>query len=154
MLVVNVSNELNASAFVSSAVLTLEPTIIPFIQWQSQGSPEMDYAVRESIQTPIVTTPQSVTVLSIPMDTELAGWYIKSLLLTEIQHTPEGSIAKTWLEGVCEYGTSKDENEALSDLVTSLGEYRESLEDREDSLGESARKDLIYLRKLIDRISG
>ena len=41
--------------------------------------------------------------------------------------------------------------EAIIDLVISLGEYHESLEEHEEDLGDSARRDLDCLRRLIRR---
>jgi hypothetical protein len=61
-------------------------------------------------------------------------------------------VATTWLEGVLEYGNGATANDSLADLIVSIGEYRESLERREEDLGDSALRELSYLRRLISRI--
>ena len=76
---------------------------------------------------------------------------MKSVILVQVSRTRRESVATTWLEGVAEYGTGAGDNEAISDLVVSLGEYRKALEKRERKLGDSARKELDCLRRLIER---
>ncbi len=52
---------------------------------------------------------------------------------------------------VQEYGVGPTLDEAIQDLLTSLSDYRESLEAREKTLGEEALEDLKQLRALIRR---
>ena len=70
----------------------------------------------------------------------------------QIRYTPKEYVAATWLEGIAEYGAAQGQTEAVADLVVSLGEYKESLEKRETKLGDSARRELDYLRRLIKRV--
>ena len=52
--------------------------------------------------------------------------------------------------GTSEYGISAVAPDAITDLIISLGEYRESLERREERLGDSALRELSALRRLIE----
>ena len=52
---------------------------------------------------------------------------------------------------VQEYGIGETFDEAIEDLLTSLSDYYESLEAREDRLAESEANDLAELRQLIRR---
>jgi len=122
------------------------------IQWESESSAEIRLVVHKPVKTPNLHKLSSVTTLSIPRDSEIAGWHLKSLLLVQISHTQKGSVATTWLEGIAEYGAAKNESGAIIDLVVSLGEYLEALERREKDLGDSARNELNYLRRLIERL--
>ena len=112
---------------------------------------------RDFITSPSIIIPgtfcRTVTAVVIPHDTSIAGWHLKSLLLVEITPADMEFVATTWLEGVAEYGTGETEADAKTDLVVSLGEYREALEERQDKLGDSALRELDYLRKLIERSS-
>ena len=74
---------------------------------------------------------------------------LKTQLLMEIRRNRDQCIASTWLEGVVEYGVGDSDSEAIVDLVYSLGDYRVSLLKRKDSLGESAKRDLKLLERLI-----
>ena len=72
-------------------------------------------------------------------------------LLVEVESSDsDGFMATIWLMSI-EYGTGASEHAAIADLFSSLGEYRESLETREDRLSEPALSDLQKLRKLIRR---
>ena len=75
---------------------------------------------------------------------------MESVMLVQISHARRESVATIWLEGIAEYGTGAGDSEAISDLVVSLGEYRKSLEKRERKLGDSARKELDCLVRLIE----
>lgn len=52
---------------------------------------------------------------------------------------------------VQEYGIGETVESAIEDLLTSLSDYRESLEAREEKLAESEANDLAELRRLIRR---
>lgn len=121
------------------------------IPWSSETSPEIRITVHKPANTPVIRQMSSITVLTIPRESNIAGWHVKSLLVVQISHTHKESVATTWLEGIAEYGTGKGENEAIIDLVGSLGEYRDALERRKRKLGDSARKELECLRRLIER---
>ena len=157
------TNKLKASAFVSNPIIRAVPSLNPSIirvvplsssplQWEWEGSTEITLVVHKPVKTPNFRKPTSVTILSIPRDSKIAGWHLKSLLLVQMSHTRKGSVATTWLEGIAEYGAAKNESGAITDLVVSLGEYLEALERREKDLGDSARKELNCLLKLIKRL--
>jgi len=135
------TNELHASAFVSSESIFVEVSSGPTIELPHQ----------KPVGTPNPHTQESTTVLAIP-SREIGEWRLKTTLL--VQLVPSSShewLAMTWLEGVPEYGTGEGDVEAIEDLVASIGEYRESLERREDKLGESAKRELGYVKRLVER---
>ena len=77
------------------------------------------------------------------------NWELATNLLTTLC-IPSGSwVATTYLADIPEYGIGKSQAEAIADLLTSLSDYRESLEDREERLGPSAVDDLAKLRTLL-----
>lgn len=82
----------------------------------------------------------------------MGAWRLKSVILVRIRRTRKEFLATTWFEGIEEYGAGEGETEAIKDLVVSLGEYREALERRAATLGDSARRELHYLCKLIERV--
>jgi hypothetical protein len=71
-------------------------------------------------------------------------------LFVDVSTTRQQVLATTYLT-VAEYGVGESMDEALVDLLTSLSDYRESLEKREDRLGPPAAADLDKLRKLVQR---
>jgi len=75
------------------------------------------------------------------------GHRLKSLLLVTLRTSESGVLAITYLD-TQEYGWGKTEDEAITDLMTSLVEYMESLEVRRDRLGDPALTDLNKLRML------
>lgn len=156
------TNKLKASAFVSNPIIRAVPLsnppiirVVPLssspLQWELEGNVEIRLVVHKPVKTPIPRKPSSVTVLLIPRKSEICGWRLKSAILVQVSRTRRESVATTWLEGIAEYGTGAGDNEAISDLVVSLGEYRKSLEKRERKLGDSARKELDCLVRLIER---
>jgi hypothetical protein len=68
--------------------------------------------------------------------------------MAEISTSGREVMASTYLE-IAEYGVGASLEDAVADLLTSLSDYRESLEKREDRLGPPAVDDLERLRKLI-----
>ena len=146
-----VINELHPSSFVSSPEIEVK-TWSKSADWsKSQTSPELRIIVHKPWKTPGFRKSNTLTVFALPRDTKIASWHLKTMLLIQIRHTRRESLATTWFEGMAEYGTGQGQSEAITDLVNSLGEYRESLEKREKNLGGSARKELDYLRRLIER---
>ncbi len=146
-----VSNELPASFTVYNPKISVNISFSPVIDIHTITSPQIKWQVLKPTSTPYLKKVSSLTVLTISRDTPIAGWKFKSILLVRIQDSPDESIATSWLEGVLEYGTGKGHQEAIEDLVVSLGEYLESLEKQYDILGDSARRELDTLRKLIER---
>ncbi len=82
---------------------------------------------------------------------QLGNWQLASGLLVALQQTTSQIVVATWLETVEEYGIGATPEEAIADLISSLGEYKESLGKRREQLGPSALRDLVCLQKLIER---
>lgn len=78
-------------------------------------------------------------------------WELATDLTVSVQASREEVLANTHMT-VQEYGVGSTLDEAIQDLLTSLSDYRESLEAREKTLGKEALKDLGQLRALIRRI--
>ena len=78
-------------------------------------------------------------------------WELTADLVVEIQASGEEVLAVSHHLTVEEYGEGASVEEAVQDLLTSLSEYRESLEEREARLGVSAATDLAKLRGIIRR---
>lgn len=106
--------------------------------------------VPTSARTPHSIQPTSLTVVALPSDSKIGVWRLKSSLLLQVHRTDKEYLAETWLEGVCEYGTGCREGEAVADLVSSLGDYLQSLEKRRATLGDSASQELAVLERLIE----
>ena len=88
----------------------------------------------------------------IPSDCSWDGdWELTADLVVEIQASGEEVLAVSHHLTVEEYGEGASVEEAVQDLLTSLSEYRESLEEREARLGVSAAADLAKLRGIIRR---
>lgn len=145
------SNELPASFVVYNPKIPVNISSSPVIDIHTITSPQIKWQVLKSTGIPYLKKVNSLTVLTISKGTSIAEWEFKSILLVRIQDNSDESIATSWLEGVLEYGTGKGHQEAIEDLVVSLGEYLESLEKQYAILGDSARRELDTLRKLIER---
>ncbi len=78
------------------------------------------------------------------------SWELLNDLDVELHHSQEEALATTSLP-VREYGVGKTFEEAIEDLLTSLSDYYESLEAREERLAEAEANDLAELRRLIRR---
>ena len=79
-------------------------------------------------------------------------WELARDLWVEIRTTSEETLAVTRLTEE-EYGAGTSLEEAVQDLLTSLSDYRECLEEREERLGATAAADLWKLREVIRRRS-
>ncbi len=77
------------------------------------------------------------------------GYELKANLPVKIERTPEDWTARVEVECLYEWGEGKTEEEAISDLVCSLGEYRLSLMDFKDELGECPARDLELLEDMV-----
>ena len=78
------------------------------------------------------------------------AWELATSLMITVSVSPESWLATTYLESdVPEYGLGESYGEAIADLLTSLSDYRASLEGREDRLGPPAVSDLAKLRTLL-----
>ena len=78
-------------------------------------------------------------------------WELAGDLVVEIRTSEEAVLAVARHLTVEEYGAGASVEEAVQDLLTSLSEYRESLEEREARLGAPAVADLAKLRGIIRR---
>ena len=67
----------------------------------------------------------------------------------EIEHTSEDWTARVEVECLYEWGEGKTEREAIGDLVSSLGEYKLSLMDYKDELGDCPARDLELLKDMV-----
>ena len=78
-------------------------------------------------------------------------WELATDLTVFVQTSRKEVLASTHMT-VQEYGVGASLDEAIQDLLTSLSDYRESLETRGNTLGKEALEDLRLLRVLIRRI--
>ncbi len=91
-------------------------------------------------------------LLVIPSDCSWdCDWELAGDLAVEIQTSEQEVLAIAHQLTVEEYGAGASLEEAVWDLLTSLSEYRESLEEREERLGAPAVADLARLRKILRR---
>lgn len=146
------SNELAASAFYThQEVRVIHFSSQDMRQWFFRNSENVRLEVPPSAGTPATADASALTVLSIPKETDISGIRLRSILLVQLRRTQEGILAETWLEGIYEYGAGQDDTEAITDLVVSLDEYLRVLNRKRKQLGDSARKELDALRKLVGR---
>ena len=80
-------------------------------------------------------------------------WELADDLLVEIQTSEDEVLAIAHQLTVEEHGAGASFEEAVQDLLTSLSDYRECLEEREARLGATAVADLARLRQVIRRCS-
>ncbi len=101
-----------------------------------------------STSSPIPTA--SGGILLLPKGYSWSNAKLKTSLLINTSSSPEGWEVTTHLQpDIPEYGLGNSEQEAVRDLLTSLSEYLESLEERQHKLGPPAMEDLESLRSLI-----
>ena len=144
------SNELPASAFYTNSEVGVFSVRSPDIKWLGWNSRDIRFDAMTSSETPTISNLSGLTVLLIPKDTKIGGLLFKSILLVQLRRTQDEVLSETWLEGVYEYGCAQDDSEAIIDPVISLGEYRKALEKRGKKLGDTARRELDALRRLIE----
>ena len=75
-------------------------------------------------------------------------WCLATILVVEIRTSLREVLATTWLT-VQEFGVGESFEEAVDDLLTSLSDYLQFLQAREERLGPGEQKDLDILRHLI-----
>ena len=90
---------------------------------------------------------ESLTLAVLLEGWEYSGRRLNSILLVQLRTSRDGVLATTYLEAE-EYGWGNTEGEAIMDLMTSLVEYMESLEARQDQLAQSIGEELQRLRQL------
>ena len=114
-------------------------------------SPTIRLEGLQTAKTPFYRGLKSLSLILLPQGFIMDGWQLKSLLLIQVISDRQKTLVSSWLAGVVEYGTGPSEDVAVNDLINSIGEYRQVLKKRKDSLTRSARKELAYLNKLIKR---
>ena len=80
-------------------------------------------------------------------------WELAADLHIEVNTSPEEIVVATSLD-LQEYGNGDSLESAVTDLLTSLSDYYQSLESREANLSPSAAKDLHILRRLLHTQAG
>ena len=78
------------------------------------------------------------------------SWELLNELQVEVHYSQAEALATISLP-VREYGVGETFEEAVEDLLTSLSDYYESLEAREERLAQAEANDLAELRRLIRR---
>jgi hypothetical protein len=145
------SNELASSDFYTYKELGIINSSSPFIRdWLVVNSENIIIDIASMAGTPPVINPTALTVIPLPKDYEINGIHLNSVLLVQLTRTQESVLAETWLEGLYEYGVGQDDTNAIADLFASLGEYLSVLKVKTGQLGESARRELDTLLKLIE----
>ena len=145
------SNELGLEAFLSTPPPSVTYVHGPEIEVERLFSPVVQLPVREAAGTPNPHKRAPLTVLCVPKEFQVRGWRLKAALMVEERRTRNGVVTTAYLEAFTEYGAAKDEAEALADLISSLGEYRESLTRRREKLSDAALEELRALNSLIER---
>ena len=147
------SNRLRRFAFSSSPVFQWALSSSLPLEVSVMTSPILQFDVHRAGVTPKPRNLEAISVLGVPGGSEVGEWRLKTFQLIRVRRTRKEFVATTWLEGgaLVEYGSGKTAGEAITDLVTSLGEYREALEERESKVGDSSLKELAHLRNIIER---
>ena len=78
------------------------------------------------------------------------AWELLNELPVEVHDSEPETLVAT-CKTVQEYGVGETFEEAIEDLLTSLSDYYESLEARENRLAEAEANDMAKLRQLIRR---
>ena len=102
-----------------------------------------------SVGNQVAWASEALGLIVIPAGWEFSrGYRLRSVLLVQLLTSEEGVLATTYLETE-EYGWGNTGNEAITDLMSSLVEYIESLESRREKLSEKSMLDLTKLHQLI-----
>lgn len=111
----------------------------------------LDRGAFQSIDTRMITwNAETLSLVVLPKGWGLEkGRSLTGMLLAQLRTSRNGVLATTYLEAE-EYGWGNTEGEAVMDLVTSLLEYKESLETRQNLLGDAPLADLKKLRQLFE----
>ena len=80
-------------------------------------------------------------------------WELAVDLQVEVNTSTEGVVIVACMD-LQEFGTGESLEIAIQDLLTSLSDYFESLESRQEKLGTSAIEDLGTLRRLLRKQGG
>ncbi len=114
----------------------------------SYSAEELRLSVVKPGKTPNPRKPDTLTVFALSSG-DVGAWNLKSVLIVQLRRSRKRRIASTWLAGITEYGDGDTDENAITDLVNSLGDYREGLKKRKGKLGASAREELRQLERLI-----
>lgn len=102
----------------------------------------------ESTTSSLSVVEEAISLIAIPQGVRVEGLPpLAEVLLAQLKVSRQGVLAITYLDAE-EYGSGKTEHEAVLDLVSSLAEYKDSLERREQRLAKGALADLTKLRRL------
>ena len=74
---------------------------------------------------------------------------LKAALTVEIEHSSEGWAATVEVECLYEYGWGGTEEEAIDDLVCSLGDYKFWLTERKGNLADCSARDLEVIEGMV-----
>ena len=77
------------------------------------------------------------------------GYELKKDVTVEVEHSSEGWAATVDVECLFEYGWGETEEEAIDDLVSSLGDYRLWLIDRKSDLAGCSARDLELIDDMV-----
>lgn len=76
-------------------------------------------------------------------------YQLKAELTVEMEHSSEGWAATVEVEGLYEYGWRATEEEAIDDLVRSLGDYKLWLIERKSNLADCSARDLELIEGMV-----
>ena len=97
------------------------------------------------------SSPDSSTEYLVPAGSSWDdAWELTRDLMVQVKTSEDEMVALTCLS-LKEYGLGSNAKEAIYDLLTSLSDYREVLEAREDRLADSALAELKALQALVHR---
>ena len=76
-------------------------------------------------------------------------YQLKADLTVEIEHSSEGWAATIEVECLFEYGWGSTEEEAIADLVCSLGDYKRWMIERKGNLADCSARDLELIESMV-----
>ncbi len=85
----------------------------------------------------------------LPKDRRGCHHQLKTDLTAEIEHSTEGWAATVEVECLFEYGWGDTEQEAIDDLICSLGGYKLWLVERRGNLAECSARDLELIEDMV-----
>ena len=88
-------------------------------------------------------------VKALPKGWSSKGHTLKADMEVEVEQTAEGWGATVEVECLFEYGWGGTEEEAINDLVSSLGDYKLWLMERKDNLADCSSRDLELIEGMV-----
>ena len=117
----------------------------------SQSKP-LRYRTTKRTGTLAARYTNSIAVIPLQARSVLGDWRLKLVLVVRVQQVRRNWLATTWLErDLEEFGTGDTVDEAIQDLIDSIGEASEVLERRRAGLADSAIKQLDVLNRFVER---